>query len=63
MISSNGFDTTSIAVSSIKTGIDEIVTGVQEKINIVFCDLIEPMELYAKHYIQSSSDLLAEGKS
>ncbi len=50
MLSNNSYDTTSIAISSIKQGVDEIVKGVSDKINMVFGDLVEPMELYTKHY-------------
>jgi hypothetical protein len=46
----NSYDTTAIAVQSIKQGFDNIVMNVQDKINIVVGDLVEPMELYMKHY-------------
>jgi hypothetical protein len=50
MLALHCFDTTAIAVASLKQGIDMIVKGVQDKINLVIGDLIEPMELYYKHY-------------
>ena len=52
----NGFDTTSIAISNVKNGMDEIVQQVQDKINMVFGDIVEPLELYQKHYIQTTTE-------
>lgn len=56
MASFNCFDTTTIAISSIKGSFDDITKNLQEKVNMVFGDLIEPMELYSKHYIATSQE-------
>jgi hypothetical protein len=40
------FDTTSIAISNVKQGLDDIAKILQDKISIVFGDLIEPLEQY-----------------
>ena len=50
MLTSNSFDTTAIAITSLKQGLDDIVKGIAEKIGMVVGDLIEPMEMYSKHY-------------
>ena len=62
MLASNCFDTTTIAITSIKQGLDEVVKNIQDKINMVFGDLIEPMDLYYKHYLSTSSDQLTQAR-
>ena len=56
MLSTNCFDTTAIAITSLKQGLDDIVKKVHDKINMVYGDMIEPMELYSKHYLTTSSE-------
>ena len=58
LLNNKGFDTTTIAISGFKKGLDDLSKLVQDKINIVFGDLVEPMDLYYKHYQQSAYDTI-----
>ena len=51
MISKNsGFDTTAIAIQNVKNGLEGMMKMIENKISMIFGDLIEPLELYYKHY-------------
>lgn len=62
MLCSNGFDTTTIAISGLKQGIDDLVLTIQDKINMVIGDLIEPLDFYYKQYMQSCNEELLKAK-
>ena len=63
MLQNKIFDTTSIAINNIKQGLDDIAKTVNDKTSIVFGDLIEPLEQYQKHYVQTSNELISQAKT
>jgi len=46
MPSSRNFDTSSIAISYVKQGLEEFANVVQDKTSIILQDLVEPIEQY-----------------
>ncbi|CDW76802.1 tbc domain-containing protein [Stylonychia lemnae] len=63
MLQNKIFDTTSIAITNIKQGIEEISHKVSQKVTIIYNDLIEPLEVYQKNYVQTSTELISQAKT
>eukprot|EP00347_Sterkiella_histriomuscorum_P007183 403349944 len=63
MLQNKTFDTTSIAITNIKQGMEDIAQQIQSKVDTVFNDLIEPLEQYQKNYIQTNSELISQSKT
>jgi len=62
MLREKGFDTTTIAVTNVKAGLDELVQAAQTKQGMLHNDIVEPLDLYCKHYIGSTHELLTSAK-
>ena len=63
MPSSRNFDTSSIAISNVKQGLEEFANVVQDKTSIILQDLVEPIEQYQKHYVQNSNESISSAKT
>jgi hypothetical protein len=44
-----------IALSSVKNGIDTLTNKIDDKVQNVMGDLIEPLQTYIKHYEEQAS--------
>lgn len=56
-------DTLSTAIVNVKVMADEIVRSVQEKSELVNRDLVEPLELYQKHYASTNHEILKQANT
>ena len=54
-------DTMSTALVNVKGCMDNIIRGLQERAEQVLRDLVEPLELYQKHYHSTNNELLRQG--
>ena len=63
MPNSRNFDTSSIAITNVKQGLEDFANIVSEKTSIILQDLVEPIEQYQKHYIQNSNESISSAKT
>lgn len=54
-------DTMSTALVNVKGVMDNIVKSVNEKAEMIHRDLVEPLELYYKHYQSTNQELVKQG--
>lgn len=54
----NSFDTTTIAFSNIKIGLDKLVSSANQKAVMVMAEILEPFDHFQKSYANSTSDTL-----
>ena len=57
------FSTLSIAVTSIRSGVDVLATLIEESMQDVVGDLVEPLEMYQKHYTNDCADSIQKGST
>jgi regulator of PEP synthase PpsR (kinase-PPPase family) len=46
------FSTMNIALQSVKKGMDSLTGALEERVQNIVGDLIEPLETYQKHYVE-----------
>ena len=51
-------DTLSTAVCNVKFCLDDVIRGLTEKAELIQRDLVEPLDLYYKHYSSTNNELL-----
>lgn len=56
-------DTLSTAIVNVKVMADEIVRSVQEKSDLVNRDLVEPLDLYHKHYASTNNEIIKQANT
>jgi regulator of PEP synthase PpsR (kinase-PPPase family) len=49
---SEEFSTMNIALKSVKKGMDSLCGAVEDRVQNIVGDLIEPLETYQKHYVE-----------
>jgi hypothetical protein len=56
----NIVDTLSTSLANVKGCMDNLVKNLNEKSEMIHRDLVEPLELYYKHYQSTNSELLKQ---
>lgn len=51
----------STAMVNVKMCLDEMVKGISEKSDVIQRDMVEPLELYYKHYGLTNNEFLKQG--
>ena len=57
------FSTLSIAITSVRSGIDVLAQIIEESMQDVVGDLVEPLEVYQKHYTNDCADSIQKGSN
>ena len=57
------FSTLSIAVTSVRSGVDVLAQIIEESMQDVVGDLVEPLEVYQKHYTNDCADSVQKGSA